>query len=449
MLNPSKKFDLLTYSIIVIVTILTAAILFHLINRHSVNVFFMDQWDFTISLFNNASAWEMFNYQHGPHRQGIGAFASYLIGSLTGWNMRAEAFFIGGILVLAAIAALYLKYRLFGKLTIWDSLISVICLSFTQCEIAFPNTNPGYTSIPLLLIILSGICLTLEKPALRYSLFAAVNFFAVFTGFSFFLGLIVPFILFYAAIIHWQAKERREMSFAAGAFVFSLLTLILFFNGYKFLPAVDCFQFPDPNPYNYLVFISNLLTLCVGFVGGYKALFAVPFGIFLFLIWLAVIFYHFFQTIKSKSFSLKNIVPFLFLGFSIVYALNTALGRVCLGAETAQSPRYMTLLIPGWLAIYFSVLLLKSDIWKTAILSIFIVLFVVLPIRRYDYFNQLFTGMTEQRQKWAACYLEKENIEECDKQTGSKVYPNASATHLQEKLNLLKQKRYNLFLSDK
>ena len=136
----------------------------------------------------------------------------------------------------------------------------------------------------------------------------------------------------------------------------------------------------------------------------------------------------------------------MFLSFSIVYALNTAVGRVCLGAITAQSPRYMTLLIPGWLAIYFSFILWESQKLKVIALVILLLLFTLLPLRRYNDINNFFTPMTISRQKWVACYLEKENIEECDKVSGTKVYPNAEAIGLQEKLNLLKQKHYNLFL---
>src|ERR1051326_4374068 len=81
--------------------------LFTLISRYAVNVFFMDQWDFNeATLFQKHSLWEMFSWQHGPHRQGLGAILAYLLEPLFQWNTRSESFLVGGIIVLAAISAL-------------------------------------------------------------------------------------------------------------------------------------------------------------------------------------------------------------------------------------------------------------------------------------------------------------------------------------------------------
>lgn len=445
MLTTLKDKIIFVYSFIGIVTVIFAALLFNLINRHAVNVLFWDEWDFNVSLFAHPTAWEMFTFQHGPHRQGIGLFVSNLIGYVSNWNMRTEAFAIGAILVLATVAALYLKYRLFGNLTFWDALISVICLNFTQCEIAFPNTNPAYTALPLLLIMLSGISLTLKNPAARYLLLAAINFFTIFTGFGVFLGVVVPVVLVLAIVVHGLNKEWRALLFASGALLIALLSLVIFFTDYRFMPAVDCFQFPHPQPFEYLVFVSNMLTSGIGFYSGYKASFAKSFGMFLFAIWLITLFYQFWLIIKTRSLSPTLLVIFSFISFSAIYAVNTAVGRVCLGTFTAQSPRYITLLIPGWLALYFAVLLWKSDILRIGMLAIFTVFFGLMPLRHYNQINTNFAPLTAARQTWATCYVETENIDECDQLAKQKVYPNAQATHLQEKLDFLKQHRYNLF----
>ena len=46
---------------------------FHLISRYAVNIFFADQWDFNnATLFEKHSLWQMFRWQHGPHRHGVG-----------------------------------------------------------------------------------------------------------------------------------------------------------------------------------------------------------------------------------------------------------------------------------------------------------------------------------------------------------------------------------------
>ena|SRR5690348_12606665 len=89
-----------------------SARLLMLISRYSVNVFFMDQWEFNeATLFQHHSLWEMFRWQHGPHRQGLGAIVAYLIEPLFHWNSRSDSLLAGIIVILAAAYALYVKKK--------------------------------------------------------------------------------------------------------------------------------------------------------------------------------------------------------------------------------------------------------------------------------------------------------------------------------------------------
>src|SRR5262249_20950276 len=116
--------------------------LFQLISRYAVNIFFMDQWDFNeATLFQKHSLWEMFRWQHGPHRQGLGAIVEYLVEPFFGWSTRTESFLICGIVLLATVCALWLKWRLFGKLSIFDVCIPLILLSSLQYETLVITAN--------------------------------------------------------------------------------------------------------------------------------------------------------------------------------------------------------------------------------------------------------------------------------------------------------------------
>src|SRR5215470_20099814 len=107
-----------------------SARLFTLISHYAVNVFFMDQWDFNeATLFEKHSLWEMFRWQNGPHRQGLGAVLSFLIEPLFHWNSRTESFLVGAIVILAAGCALWLKHRLFGNFTFFDVCIPLVLLT--------------------------------------------------------------------------------------------------------------------------------------------------------------------------------------------------------------------------------------------------------------------------------------------------------------------------------
>jgi len=67
--------------------------LFQWISRFDVKIFFSDQWDFNSgTLFEVHSLLEMLRWQHGPHRQGLGALASRFIEPHFRWSSRTSPF---------------------------------------------------------------------------------------------------------------------------------------------------------------------------------------------------------------------------------------------------------------------------------------------------------------------------------------------------------------------
>src|SRR5579862_5231912 len=116
--------------------------LFRLISQYAVNIFFSDQWDFNdAALFQKHSLWEIFTWQHGPHRQGLGGLFAKLIEPLFQWNSRIESFVVGGVIVSAAICALCLKKRLYGRFSFWDVLIPALIFIPAQYETLLITAN--------------------------------------------------------------------------------------------------------------------------------------------------------------------------------------------------------------------------------------------------------------------------------------------------------------------
>src|ERR1039458_7910817 len=119
--------------------------------RYSVNLLFWDQWDFYTPLFQHASLGQIFNWQHGVHREGIGLVLDKLVLESTRWNSRAEALFMVGALCAAAVVALRLKQKLFGSLGSTDleySDIAIPCLflTFAQMEAFVGAPNPSFSA---------------------------------------------------------------------------------------------------------------------------------------------------------------------------------------------------------------------------------------------------------------------------------------------------------------
>lgn len=445
-MNRAKINNLIVYLLIGTSIVLFGFRLFDLINRHAVNILFFDQWDFLSPLFENPTAWEMFTRQHGPHRQGLGLFVSKAVGIATDWNTRAECFTIGFILILVTLLALLLKKRLFGKLTVWDVLIPSITLSFTQIEAASMNPNPAHGALPILMVVISGLLLTLENKYIRYFGLVFITFFATYTGFGFFLGLAIPVILLICFLLHRANKEKPPIIIAGIAFLLSIISFASFFIGYVFDPVAGCFQLSIAPIIDYLSFISLELTTFVGFASMYEATFAKILGFLLFLIMTGVVLSRIYRLQRDRKDESKHLVIFLFISFSLLFAANSALGRFCHGMEAAQTSRYMTLLIPGWLGLYFAAQNLSRKYIQAAANIILAVLFIILPTQSYRNFDDTMNSYSQIKKRWAACYIENESIANCDKAAGHPIYPAPEATDLKRKLDLLEEKQLNLFI---
>jgi hypothetical protein len=56
-----------------------------------------------------------------------------------------------------------------------------------------------------------------------------------------------------------------------------------------------------------------------------------------------------------------------------------------------------------------------------------------------------FLHLVNGKKRWVKAYLKNENIEEADRISDFKIYPNAKATYLKDKLEYLKQRKLNLY----
>ena len=426
-------------------TVITAVVVlgirfFTFISDYAVNVLFYDQWDF-LSLFfkGNPGPGQLFLYQHGPHREGLGLIVDSFLYPATSWNTRAESFFIGACIFAAALVALLLKYRLFGRLSYGDIAIPLIFLTTAQYETFIGTPNAAYSGIPLLLILCYCLALTAQRYQVRYSLCLLLNFFVIFTGFGVFLGPVT--IAMFALQCYRRLRGASEIPLGASltALLLAIASMGAFFLNYRFEPAVACFVFPDPHPLAYPHFLAVMAARFFG-VANSLSLAAIV-GIPLVLCAAAI-----FAVLLSKLLSKANLgnihlIAAILLAFSILFAVDTAIGRVCLGTAAALAPRYATLLIPGVTGIYFYLQTLSPDGIRRGITSIFILLLIPGCLSIDSGADWYADG----KRAWVECYLRTENISECDKSAGFVIHPYPDQTGLKEKLDYLKARQLNLF----
>jgi hypothetical protein len=415
-----------------------------LIRRYSVNVLYLDQWDFYTPLFQKMPLTDFFLWQVGPVRQGLGSLLSKYVAELSGWDARAESLSIATVVFVAMLFALYLKRRLLASFTLLDVSIPLIFLSPVMTGLYTIVPNPSHGAFPLLLTILYCIAWTYEGQ-IKYVLVSVINFLMVFTGFGLLMGFITPVILVLDGLRALGGGERRRAACAALALLAAFASLILFSLNYEFQPGVECFQFLDQHPSDYFRFASLMFAgyLRLGGHGFWPTFIGASCTLLM-----AAVFIHHVWLLLGEAAPLRhsNLVISILIGYSLLFSLTVALGRTCLGFDSAPAARYMPYLIPAYLALYFHFLLpgRKMRLARMAPYVYFLILLLTSsPLGPSG------TAMLEyyrrSKSAWKECYLELENVEECNRTTGFEIHPAPAATSLQEKLSYLKQNRRNLY----
>ncbi|HVR41474.1 MAG TPA: hypothetical protein VMU84_20435 [Thermoanaerobaculia bacterium] len=405
---------------------------FSIIATSTVNVLYWDQWDYYKPLFDGRSVWSMFTLQHGPHRQGLGGLIIGVLAHATAWNTRADAFAVGIAIAIAFAVALLVKRRLGGELTAADALLPLLFFNLAQVESLAVVANPAHGAVPLLLAMLYVFAWTIPNRIAAFASIAILNLLLIFTGFGLFFGAITPVLLLIEVI-------RRFRWEPLAALVFALLSLALFFYGWKFEPAIDCFVFPHPRPLEYVGFAALMFAR---FFGAMEATtFGIVFGTIVFTLLLAVVVVHFVRLLRSSERDARSIAIVTLGTWSLLFCANAAVGRVCSGLGEALTSRYVTLLIPGFFALYLHITTLRKTL-RTVTLIVLALALLSLPVNDWKNEMDIARRYALGKRVWRDCYLREHNVSVCDQKIGFAVYPTPI---IGERLGYLERNRLNLF----
>ena len=419
---------------------------FALISQYAVNVLFLDQWDFDdATLFQQHSIWEMFRWEHGPHRQGLGALLQKLIDPRIHWNGRDEAFFIGAIIVIAAVMALLLKVRLYGAVSYSDVIIPLLFLTPLQYETLVVTPNFAHGSLPSLLTILYCFCWLVRPYHWKYVCVLSANFLLIYTGFGIFMGLVTPALLaldYYGNTRHLAPKYQWG---SAAALTISIASLASFFVGYKFQSAVDCFSPAPKNPFVYAWFAALMFASAAG-LKILSLIFATLIGSIAWLVVVVGLLVTVRRLLAQKSDTWpRDAAIAALLAYCVVFCLNTAYGRMCLGLAGAGASRYTPYVVLGFLGSYLYALSNQGRNLRVSLVLVLLVFSMLSarPLDRKDARELVYFGYA--KRVWRQCYLARHDIDECDALTNFQIYPGPNETHLQEKLDFLERNHLNLY----
>ena len=429
-------------ALVAVVFAVLALQLFRLAGQYAVNVFFWDQWDFNdASLFGHHSAWEIFRFQHGPHRQGVGGLLAALIEPWFRWNSRTEGFLVTAIVVVAGLCMLSLKRRLFGPITWTDVAIPMIVFTPAQWESDWSTANLAHGILPVLLIILSCLAWTWQNRRAKYALITALNFATLYTGFGFFLGLLTPVLLLA------EYRQDRDRAGANGRYLLSCLaisvvSLASFFVGYKNEDASGCPSLFSAPPMAFAPFFSLMFASPFEFRGTGPAATIVGFAVFAGVAAIGAVSWKRLLAGKSEERPVQVVLVTLTV-YSILFCAAATLGRTCTGLIEAHSSRYAIYKQLAVLGLFFWTLSVRRHAWLQAAPALLAILLVPsIFVTSQD--EQGMSDFYKLKSGWRACYLSGTPADDCDNQNGA-IYPDPEFTHLQEKLDYLRAARLNLF----
>ena len=341
-------------------------------------------------------------------------------------------------ILAAAAVAVRLKVKIFGRLDYTDLFVPCLFLTLAQIDQLIGVPNPSYSAFPELLIMLYCMAWTMRDGPARYGAIIVLNFLLVYTGFGLFMGIVTP-VLLALDVRRVMRASSRPAAVPLAALGLALVSFASFFYGYYWSPAVSCFVFPDPRPLNYPWFVSLMLSL---FMGIRRSLvLASVLGAGLALVMAALLLWHGLRLWRARHWADLDVTMVALLGFTLLFGLNAAIGRVCLGMPAAaQSSRYVGLLVPGFLAVYLRLMSWRDGTKRAVAIAVFAVL--VLPNTLKMHKDPI---QENGKRAWQACYLKVEDIDYCNQTTGYPPHWNAAATHLKEKLDYLKRNRLSLF----
>jgi hypothetical protein len=268
-----------------------------------------------------------------------------------------------------------------------------------------------------------------------------LNFLSVNTGFTLLLGAITPAVLLLLA--YSPGLTSRERAMYGSGLAASLATLAFFFYGFIPQSATDCFQFPHPRPWEYLSYAGFVLGRPFGLESGDSRA-QLLIGASVTLGMTGFVAYTIFRLFRMRDDQALWLVTSSLAGFTLLFAVMCAVGRICLGFPSAAATRYIPYVLPGILAMY---LVIRRASVRSSVASALLPVFLVACIVKER--DQMSANEAEAyqkfKQRWRDCYLSSHDIEACDALAGHAVYPAPKHTNLQQKLDWLEARQLSLF----
>lgn len=390
-----------------------------LVSWYSVNLLLWDEWDYYGMFFTHHNVWQIFDWQHGHHRMGVGGLALWAINSLTHWNMIAVSVVTATTILGSALLMVHLNHKLSRSVSIWDVAIPASMLTLTQMETVLLNPSFVQVIVPSFLMLLYVITL-MNKTRFLYqaTALALLQFAILFSGYG---ETFFPILLLAITISLW--KPNRVMGYAQALVLLgcAAISSLAFFKG-----LVDCFT-------PYLRFDPCAMIL---YLLNFGAMFSGTSGILgqvigaVYLLALAGIMIE--SIISSAKGNQLAFVLMLLSGCVLSYTIDSSIGRI------AVASRYMTITGIGFATIYLG---LRKNKYVAMVLIALALHGSFKTVQLQETIPAIQTAM--KAQDWLECREAVKDLSDCD--SVMKVHPDYKATHLEQKMKFLETNNLGFF----
>jgi len=354
----------------------------------SVNIPFSDQWYLLAILFDGFQWSDIpaaFLWQNGPHRQGLSFALLVPLYEVTGWNVRLDSMVIAFTLIIAGGLALRLRRQLIpAPWTLWDAALLIAFWALNVFETIVVTPNNSHSIFPLVLVMLIANTWIAQPSWRRSALLIVLTMFAGFTGF----GLSILPVLGLLLLLRLRRAPRQWKK--TGAELLGVTaTLWLFLLQYRFIVAADNFQVLQSNPLDYLRFGIVMFNYFfqLYYPGVQATYYPIGLAFAVAVLWICIQTMRALLPHRAPGVSNGNMplleVCLMLCGTTLAYVALTAYGRVQLGIDGANTPRYMALMLPAFCALHLWLHREVTDTKRIAALAVLLLLCVRLVPETY------------------------------------------------------------------
>jgi len=430
-------------ALLAVATLALAYRLFHMIDRYAVDLLFYDQIELYEVFLDDPNAWDLFRFQHGPHRQGLPFLGTWLLAQATDWNARADAFHVFAWVVAAAALALALRRRLFGPFTPIDVVIPLLLFTPAEYGIFMHAPNASHGAGPLLFLLLFCHALRIADRRLRYAALVALDLVLVHTGFAIFAGALTPVVLGVSAWRDRRAGRSRDAAIAATGVVLCFAWIALFLVHYTVRNGLDAVATP-PRASLYPIYVAKMFANVLGLKA--PSAFAVPVGAVLALASLALAGWQLVRMVRTPDGHdardparrrerrdvpdapgdpayARATIGFFLPAFTLLFCGATAVGRIQFGLSGAESSRYVPLVAPAFLGLHFAVCGLERRGLRFALGALVAAALVHGSFPMHPLERGFMEKLAQKKRSWVAAYRETGSVEAASRAARLRIDP--------------------------